>query len=145
MGFSEKQFSGKYSGQYTYGPSYGERLKGKTVPFTLIMEVDGRGQIKGHIVDDGYADQFDAHAEIKGTVVQQHIQFVKTYPHHWETTRGDEIIEDKKRSSQEVHYAGEFRNGVFAGEWKIFSTGVCPDGSIAEWAHGGYWIMHKEA
>ena len=35
--------------------------------------------------------------------------------------------------------------GVFAGEWKIFTSVVRSDGSIGEFEVGGFWIMHKEA
>jgi hypothetical protein len=144
MPSTEKQYSGKWMGQYTYGESYGERLKGKSVPFTLIMEVEGSGVLKGHIIDDGYADRMDARAMIRGSIQGQYIEFVKTYRHHWETTEDGDVEENKKRPSQEVHYAGEYRNNVFTGEWKIFSAAVREDGSIREWSNGGYWIMHKE-
>lgn len=143
MAFTEKMYSGKWVGQYTYGESYSERFRGKNVPFTLVMEVDGRGGLKGYIVDDGYIDQVDARAIIEGTVLGGDIQFVKTYRHHWKTTKDGGVEENKKRPSHEVHYLGQFRNTVFAGEWKIFSAGVREDGSIREWSTGGFWIMHR--
>jgi hypothetical protein len=144
MAFTEKQYSGKWAGQYTYGESYGERLSGKSVPFTLVMEVGGDGVMNGHILDDGYADSIDARAKIRGVIRGVFIEFVKTYRHHWQTTKDGGVEENKERPSQEVHYAGQYRNNVFAGEWKIFSAAVQVDGSIREWSNGGYWIMHKE-
>jgi hypothetical protein len=143
MGFTEKKFSGKWQGQYTYGDGYDESHRGKSVLFTLVMEVDGRGRLKGHIVDDGYADQIDARATIEGTVVGGEIRFVKTYRHHWGRTPDGNLVENKKRPSHDVHYAGQFSSLYCTGEWKIFSSAVRPDGSIREWSSGGHWIMHR--
>ena len=144
MASTEKQFAGKWIGQYTYGESYGERYRGTSIPFTLVMEVEGNGTIKGHILDDGYADVIDAQAMIRGVIHGSFIEFVKTYRHHWSTTKNGGVEENKNRPSHEVHYSGQYRNTVFTGEWRIFSAAVRPDGSIREWSNGGYWIMHKE-
>ena len=144
MAFTEKQYSGKWVGQYTYGESYGERLRGKSAPFTLVMEVEGNGVMKGHVIDDGYADIIDGRAMIRGMIQGVFIEFVKTYSHHWGITEDGDVQENTKRPSQEVHYAGQYRNNVFTGEWKIFSAAVQADGSIREWSNGGHWIMDKE-
>jgi hypothetical protein len=53
-------------------------------------------------------------------------------------------VENKGRASHEVIYSGEYRNNVFAGEWKIITPVVGPEGGICERVSGGYWIMHKE-
>jgi hypothetical protein len=141
---SGKGFSGKWAGQYTYGYGYSERLKGKSAPFTIIMQVDGKGIITGECIDDGYSDQIDGRAIIEGEIVHQHIKFVKKYRYHWTTSSdGTTAQENKAREGNEVHYSGEYRNNVFTGEWKIISVRVLADGSLKQWESQGYWIMHR--
>jgi hypothetical protein len=141
---SVKSFTGKWLGQYTYGEGYSDRLKGKSVPFTLIMEVVGNGILKGHCVDDGYMDEIDARAMIEGSIDGIFINFVKQYRHHWSTQADGGVQENKKRESHVVRYTGEYRNNIFAGEWEITTPRVRKDGSIVESRSGGYWIIHKE-
>jgi len=145
MGFTETQYSGKWLGQYTYGEGYDEDQKGKCVPFTLVMEVDGKGTMKGNIVDDGFADQIDARAEINGSIQGSFIEFMKVYRHAWKLAEDGSVLEDPRQPSQEIRYVGQYRNTVFTGQWAILVAVVQPDGSIVRGTQGkGYWIMHKE-
>jgi len=66
MAFTESSTQGNGWDSILTVTSYGERLRGKSVPFTLVMEVEGNGVMKGHILDDGYADSIDARATDQG-------------------------------------------------------------------------------
>ena len=141
MGF-DKGFTGKWVGQYTYGEEYGERLKGKSGAFTIFMEVAGDGRINGTCLDEGATNQMEA--VIEGRIIHGNIEFIKKYRHYWKTDADGNISESKDRESQEVIYSGIFQNTVFSGEWKIFTSFVRADGSIARRVVGGHWIMHRE-
>jgi hypothetical protein len=139
---NEKRFTGKWVGQYTYGQGYSERLKGKSGGFTVLMEVAGDGKVTGKCLDEGVSPQLDA--IIEGSVINANINFVKRYRYHWQTDDEGSAVENKDRESHEVIYTGEYRNNVFAGEWKIITPVVGAAGGIRERVSGGYWIMHKE-
>ena len=139
----EKGLSGKWQGQYTYGPSYGSRLQGQSVPFTVLIQIEGSGRLTGECLDDGYADQVDAKAFLEGRLVNSQIEFVKKYQHHWHTKADGSVEENKNRESHEVHYAGVYQYTYFSGNWKIFSTYVGKDGLLRERELGGFWIMHR--
>lgn len=139
---SDKRFTGKWLGQYTYGEEYGERLKGKSGGFILLMEVAGNGRVTGKCLDEGASTSNEA--VIEGTIMRGKIEFVKTYRHHWQTDSDGNISEHKDRQSHEVIYSGSFQNTVFSGEWRIITPVVRADGSIRERVLGGYWIMHRE-
>lgn len=145
MSRSVQNFSGKWNGQYTYGEGYGERFKGKSAPFTLILEVRGDGSLTGHCIDDGYENEVDTRAIIEGSIASGKIEFVKKYRHHWHTKKDGEVEENKDRESHEVEYSGRLTTDwVFTGEWQIVTALVQPDGGVVERVVGGYWIMHKE-
>ena len=133
--------TGKWAGTYTMGESYSGRLRGVSVPFTLIIE-EKNNVIKGYCVDEGYAD-LDNPATIEGLREEQYIDFVKKYPYRWYSKQDGTIVYCRDQPSQEVHYKGTFRNNVFAGEWKIISLRVLEDGSVVERVSSGHWIMHK--
>jgi hypothetical protein len=139
---NEKRFTGKWVGQYTLGDGYSERLKGKSGGFTILMEVAGNGKITGKCLDEGVSMQLEA--VIEGSVTNGNINFIKKYRNYWQTDEDGNVIENKDRESHEVIYYGEYRNNVFAGEWKIITPVVGSDGAIRERVSGGYWIMHKE-
>jgi hypothetical protein len=139
---SDKGFTGKWLGQYTYGDGYAERLKGKSSGFILLMEVAGNGRVTGRCFDDGASAQNEA--VIEGTIMKGNIEFIKKYRHYWNTDGDGNIMENKVRESHEVIYTGKFQNQVFSGEWKIFTSFIRTDGSIRERVIGGYWIMHRE-
>lgn len=130
-------------GQYTYGDSYVARLRGKSAPFTLILRVEGSGKLTGECLDDGYENEADTRAVVEGQLINGQIEFVKRYRHYWTTGKDGSVTENRKRQSQEIHYAGHFRHGVFTGDWKIFTVFLREDGSFVEREVGGSWIMHK--
>jgi hypothetical protein len=108
---SEKWFTGKWAGQYTYGDGYSDKLKGISVPFSLIMQVES-GIVNGTCIDEGYAD-FENPATIKGNIEGQHIEFTKQYPYRWYSQKDGTVVYQKDRRSQEVLYLGEFRNNLY--------------------------------
>src|ERR1700727_514197 len=110
---SDKGFSGKWQGQYTYGANYGPKRKGISVPFTVLLQVEGSGKVTGECLDDGYADQIDAKAVIEGMLINGQIEFVKKYRYYWQTGEDGKARENERRKGQEVHYAGAYNHGVF--------------------------------
>lgn len=140
-----KEFAGKWVGQYTYGPSFQEGVRGKSVSFTLEMEVGGYGVVTGRIAD-AYVDILveDNWAAIRGRIRGKSIQFIKVYRNLWTMTEHDEIRVHKGHPSQEVHYTGEYQDDVFTGEWKIFSAFVSAGGDMEERVDRGSWSMRRE-
>lgn len=140
---SDKGYSGKWEGQYTYGNGYGSRLKGTSSPFTIVIQVDGSGRVTCECLDEQYAAQINAKVVIEGFLLNGLIEFVKRYRYYYQILTDGTIVEKKDRGVHEVHYAGAYGSGIFTGEWKIFSSYVREDGSIGERVSGGYWIMHR--
>jgi len=139
-----KEFSGKWVGQYSYGPSYQEEVRGKSVPFTLEMEVGRYGAVKGRIAD-GYIDLLvhDNWATIKGKIAKKTIEFVKVYRDLWTMSGNEEIRVHGGVPSHEVHYSGEYQDEEFTGEWKILSVFVSEDGRVEERVDRGSWSMKR--
>jgi hypothetical protein len=140
-----KKFAGKWVGQYTYGPTYQEELRGRSVSFTLDMEVGSYGAVTGRIAD-AYADILVAEnwATIQGRIRGKAIKFVKVYRNLWTMTQHDEIRVHLGHPSQEVHYTGNFQDDEFTGEWRIHSAFVGVDGRVEERVDRGSWSMRRE-
>jgi len=138
------KFAGKWVGQYTYGPSYQEDVRGKSVAFTLEMEVGKFGAVTGRIAD-GYIDILVAEnwATIRGRIRGKAIQFVKVYRNLWTMSEHEKIRVHSGHPSHEVHYSGEFQDEEFTGEWKILSVFVSEDGSVEERVDRGSWRMGR--
>lgn len=140
-----KEFAGKWVGKYTYGPSYQEDVRGKSVSFTLELEVGKFGVVTGRIAD-AYVDILVAEnwATIKGKIKGKTIQFVKVYRDLWTMTGHEEIRVHNGHPSHEVHYTGEYQDEEFTGEWKIQSVFVSGDGRVEERVDRGSWSMRRE-
>ena len=139
-----KEFAGKWVGQYTYGPSYQEEVRGKSVGFTLEMEVGMYGVVSGRIADT-HIDILVAEnwATIRGKIRGKTIKFVKVYRDLWTMTKDEEVRVHGGHPSHEVHYTGEYQDEEFTGEWKILSVFVGEDGSVEERVDRGSWSMRR--
>jgi hypothetical protein len=139
---SNKLYSGKWVGYYTYGETYPEGLRNTSAKFIINMTVKD-GVLKGTCEDEQCKHLFVAPAIIEGTISGNKISFVKKYPHYWDI---DDLLKIRKVAdlpSQELHYSGEFDNNSFSGVWQMTAILADEKGDIYEAIYSGSWNMKK--
>ncbi len=129
-----------WQGQYTYGDTYTDEYKGRSVSFTISWD-NTDGTIKGTCIDKDHP--FGLTANIEGFIEENFISFIKTYPCYWEIDENNEprIIRDKP--SQVIHYSGFFTDDHFEGEWEIPFSYKTPDGDMIELFYEGIWTLSR--
>jgi hypothetical protein len=73
-----RSFSGNWQGQFTYGPNYGERLRGTSAAFALEITVDRKGQFAGTCLESEKPGVGRVMGRVEGKIEDGEIEFVKT-------------------------------------------------------------------
>lgn len=128
--WKNRPFSGKWTGQYTYGDEYPEDMKGTSVPFVIEMDAEG-GNVSGKC-RDMEGEHLDA--IIEGFIQNGYISFIKRYKQ----------VSDEM-NFWDIHYYGEYQKGRFAGEWEIEWSAVNEFGEREEYLNTGTWEMQQTA
>ena len=105
-----ESITGKWIGEYIYGDSYVEELKGKSVKFLLELLSEGE-LISGTCIDEETKELYPKPARIEGTFENGSILFYKTYPSDLE------MVENKLRAleynSASIQYMGVLKKKFF--------------------------------
>jgi hypothetical protein len=135
----EYDFSGEWSGYYTV---YYENNISKDFPFKINMQVLD-GVLKGTCIDDESIVVFDEPAKIDGFIEDCFISFIKRYPHAWAMDENGNPIKFKDVPSFEIHYAGNFENGIFSGYWELSIEEADKIGEANNIDLQGAWQMQR--
>lgn len=132
----------KLIGQYTYGESYPDDLKGKSVPFEIEWTLTD-GVIHGTCLDDEGKNVFDAPSTINGFIDNGIISFIKKYPKFWDIDeKGVTRIYDEL-PPPEIHYSGVVHENRFEGEWEMTVAYILENGEIDQFECTGTWTMNR--
>lgn len=141
---TDKDLTGRWTGEYIYGDVYKTPIKGTRVAFEIELTATG-GTLKGSCVDDEFKTHFKDPATIEGTVKENTIHFIKRYPCLFSIDEDGRIILFPKLPSHEIHYSGFFENGRFSGNWKVTNPYADADEEESTFDYGreGFWEMQK--
>ncbi|MFT3981150.1 MAG: hypothetical protein QM687_11815 [Ferruginibacter sp.] len=138
--------SGKWTGEYTYGETYPENVKGKSVRFQMEITVSGI-DISGYFSDDESRRFFPEGGTLYGIIENSYISFTKEYPCLWYFTETGEIKLEENSPSQEIIYEGFFENGKYEGRWEIpfyEEKEEYPETEYSETLGNGTWSMWRD-
>lgn len=134
--------TGKWIGQYTYGDTYPEPIKGTSINFNIeCLDLDG--VISGNFTDDETKDVFNTPGTFNGFIDNNFISFIKKYPCYWDIIENGEIRTIEDFPSQEIHYSGNLIDGHFEGDWEMSVTYKFEDGHTEQYDSSGTWKMFK--
>ena len=139
----KKDYSGKWQGQYTYGPGYGERLRGTSDVFTLDITVDRKGRFDGSFVEPERPGVGSLTGRVEGKIEDVEIEFIKVYSVYFGLVADGSYAVDTGREPVEVHYYGKLNGEVFQGNWKIFYSIIRKNGETDVWISEGTWSMGR--
>jgi len=131
----------KLIGQYTYGDSYPDNLKGISIPFEIEwILIDG--VIKGTCVDDEGKKIFDEPATIIGFIDNGIISFIKRYPKYWDIDENRVTRVFDEIPPSEIHYLGVVVDNHFEGEWEMTVAYILENGEIDQFDYTGTWTLY---
>ena len=139
---TNQDFSGRWKGEYVYGETYNNSIRGTTIPFEISITVT-EGHLKGECVDNETKDYFDNPAIIEGIIKGGTIHFIKRYPCFFTYDESRKLMLFPKLPSHEIHYSGSFSNGQFSGDWEFKVTYAAEENEDMEYIGKGYWKMEK--
>ena len=135
-----ENISGSWSGSYSYDA---EEFQGKTIRFQMILTENDEelvGQCQDSIKDGGIPVQ----AKLEGFVDDNFVSLVKTYPYLIYVGENGEYLRDETQLHPEIHYYGEFDNGVLKGTWEMDLGSFNQGTDVVIQQITGKWEMKKE-
>lgn len=142
MGFDF--FSGKWKGEFVYGPEYGD-LEGEKASFILFVDKSEDWGFEGRIFDiDGVGVNPNV-ATVKGFVENGEISFVKQYPVAQTFLEDGTTQFESDKASPEIHYSGKYSGAekLFRGVWEIEWREINQDGYPYDQYCSGTWEMRQ--
>lgn len=138
--------SGKWIGEFEYGPLYGDELYGQKASFELTIEENKQGEFSGTCIDLDGIGAHDSIADIKGFRDNNFISFVKEYPKHLNFDLDNNLVENQNMLQSSLSYKGTYNpfTGKFTGEWEIHSIWKTDNGGTQEDIVYGTWDMKRE-
>lgn len=139
--------TGQWIGEYTYGDSYTEELRGKSVKFSMDLFSDGE-VVRGTCIDEETKELFSKPAKIEGTFKHDTILFYKSYPEAKGLVGASRLIaEEYNRTS--IQYTGILKKKLFTrtlyfeGTWEISGSFLDEEGVARYYTFDGTWKMKK--
>lgn len=134
-----KSISGKWKGEYIYGPEY-ENNQGQKVEFILDL-IENNGSINGVCIDFETRQYFSEPITVSGFIDDGFISFTKQYPFSYFINGQGQIVVDRTKPHPEITYSGEFNpeTNTFLGEWDLvvdsqkFGDGYFDDSLTGTW------------
>jgi hypothetical protein len=139
--------SGKWNGEYIYGNGYEDKLRGKTVRFSMELFADG-DLIRGTCTDDETKVLFSKPATIEGSFEHDTFIFYKTYPKQPGLVGASALIAENY-SSTIIQYTGALKKKFFSptryfeGIWEINGSYLDENRNARYYALNGTWKMKK--
>lgn len=114
----DKYFSGNWQGQFIYGDSYRDLLRGEKQNFLISLTVEN-GQLQGTCIDDN--KQSDNPATINGFIINNFICFEKKYTFEYVLDEKGQTQKDISKQSSNIAYSGLYDplTDSFKGVWQI--------------------------
>jgi hypothetical protein len=139
--------TGKWIGEYVYGDSYENELRGKAVKFSIELFSDGE-LIRGTCIDEETHALFREPATIEGSFENDAILFYKTYPGEDDLIGASRLIA-REYNRNRIQYTGilmkRFFTGThyFKGAWEINGSFLDKNGTAIYYESDGTWSMKK--
>jgi hypothetical protein len=98
--------------------------------FRIDAELDDKMRFKGTVWEEEFYEQTKLFIDVKGTIKEDRIQFVKTYPCVYEIDENFKTIIDYSKKGHQVKYDGKKQKGTekWIGEWLVKGDTVVIDG-----------------
>lgn len=102
--------------------------------FRIDAELDDKLRFKGTVWEEEFYEQTKLFIDVKGTIKEDRIQFVKTYPCVYEIDENFKTIIDYSKKGHQVRYEGKKQKGTekWIGEWLVKGDKVVIDGETYE-------------
>lgn len=115
------ELKGQWSGEFTYGASYGDQWNGTKEKFEIIIEHSDENGFYGRCADTGSFTGEYIRTGIRGFFDRGFISFTKDYDYYYEMGDDGKTIIDKNKKGHTVNYQGEFNHALnkFEGTWEI--------------------------
>lgn len=133
-------YTGRWTGEYTYGKSYGEKTDGLTQSFTIMMEIKD-GALAGTCIDNHMPNEDPA--ILTGNLDGNQIEFTKQYPFIVEVNDDGKEVVNRNEWSRPIKYYGQFERTAFFGHWEIKTVARDRYGAYEEKTLSGTWTMKR--
>jgi hypothetical protein len=138
-------FSGKWKGEFVYGPEYGD-IEGEKATFMFFVDKNDETGFEGRSFDiDGVGVNAEV-AIVRGFIDDDMISFIKQYPTTVVFQQDGSLETISTKPSPEIHYIGEYneRLQMFKGSWEMVWSEVKQGEGYLEYLCTGKWEMRKE-
>lgn len=114
----------------------------------MELVLDGE-VIRGHCIDRYTREYFDTPAKIEGTLINNELSLIKTYPYFLGLDENDKTFVEKSLPSQEIHYLGKLKVKLFSNDhyvestWNISGSYLDEQGNAQYYTDAGDWEMRR--
>lgn len=132
--------AGIWNGLFIYGS---EEDESESVRFRMELTIKN-GIIAGQCIDSEEDGGIPLPANINGFVENNTVSFIKKYPCLIYVDENGKYQKDESQSHPEIHYYGEYINGMLIGSWEMILGSVEQGDDIIVEQLFGKWEMRKK-
>ena len=136
--------NGHWTGVIVYGYRY-RQLQGKNLYFDLEITQDNN-EITGTSIDTGGQGVSPDPANIKGTIENNFINFIKQYSSYHYNDLNWQVVVDRTRLGSEIFYTGLYNEieNEFSGDWKLIHKVKLFGIVLFKLSATGSWTMKRK-
>jgi len=136
--------NGRWTGVIVFGNRY-RQLQGKNLYFDLEITQDNN-KITGTSIDTGGQGASPDPANIKGTIDDNFISFIKQYSSYHYYDLNGQVIVDRTRLGPEIFYTGLYNEteNEFSGDWKLIHKLKLFGITLFKLSATGLWTMKRK-